>query len=92
MTNKQTKSSFNEVIEALKSERAYQEKRWPKHKHTAPEYILIMEKCLADAKACWIYSKDSSQTLHEIRQVVSVGVAAMEQHGAYKRIQEEEEE
>ena len=71
------------VIAAIDSERKYQEQKWPNHLHTIGEFILIMEKCLNDAKRAWVYGTD--QSLHEIRQVTAVGVAAMEQHAAPMR-------
>lgn len=74
-----------EVLQAIQSERIYQERKWPNHKHTVAEWILIMEKCLNDAKQAWYRNPDDYKVLHEIRQVVAVGVAAMEQCGAPPR-------
>jgi hypothetical protein len=74
-----------EIIKAIESEREYQEKKWPLHKHTTAEWILIMDKCMADAKKAWVCGHGDTQALHEIRQVVAVGVAAMEQCGALPR-------
>ena len=70
------------VLEAIVSERNYQEQKWPGHRHTTVEWLLIMQKCLDDAKCTWIAGHGDDQVLHEIRQVVAVGVAAMEQCGA----------
>jgi len=75
------------VIAAIENERAYQEKRWPGHRHTVGEWLLIMDKCLNDAKRCWVTGHGDDTALHEIRQVVATGVAAMEQCGAPLRKQ-----
>ena len=75
----------SEVRNAIDSERDYQQKKWPNHKHTVGEWILIMDKCMTDAKRAWVCGHGDNQALNEIRQVVTVGVAAMEQHGSPKR-------
>lgn len=52
---------------------------------TPGEYILCMEKCLADARADW-YKPDGSKTcLAHIRKVSALGVACMELYGAPPR-------
>jgi hypothetical protein len=72
------------VIQAILSERIYQEEKWPGHNHTTVEWLLIMQKCLNDAQRAWVCDGDNS-ALHEIRQVVAVGIAAMTQCGAWPR-------
>jgi len=72
------------TLEAIESELAYQQKRWPNHKHSPPEWLLIMEKCLRDAKRVWLEHGDA-RAMDEVRQIVAVGVAAMDQCGAPKR-------
>lgn len=74
-----------QVLEAIETERTYQENKWPRHKHSVGEWILIMDKCLTDAKRAYVTGHGDDSALHEIRQVVAVGVAAMEQCGALKR-------
>jgi transcriptional regulator with XRE-family HTH domain len=74
-----------ELVEAIVSELEYQESKWPGHQHTVGEWILIMDKCLSDAKRAYVIGHGDNSALHEIRQVVAVGVAAMEQCGAPKR-------
>ncbi len=74
-----------ETHEAIATERAYQEKKWPEHRHTVGEWILIMDKCMADAKRAYVTGHGDDSALHEIRQVVAVGVAAMDQCGALLR-------
>lgn len=70
------------VLAAIMSERSYQRRRWPNHSHTVGEWLLIMQKCLDDAKRAWVTGHGDNSALHEIRQVVAVGVAAMGEHGA----------
>lgn len=74
------------VSAAIDTERAYQKIKWPDHSHTVGEYLLIMQKCLDDAKRGWVCARGDVNALHEIRQVVTVGIAAMEEHGAYDRV------
>jgi hypothetical protein len=74
------------VIEAIDSEREYQEQKWPGHCHSTAEYILIMEQCLLKAKTAWSGNSGDKMALHEVRQVVAVGVACMEDNGAPKRV------
>ncbi len=73
------------VDEAIRSERVYQEQKWPNHQHTVEGWILILEKCLNDAKRAWVSTKGDEAAMHEIRQVTAVGFAAMEQCGALPR-------
>lgn len=70
---------------AIEGELQYQDQKWPGHKHSVGEYILIMEKCLADAKRQWQTCQGDDAALHEIRQVTAVGVACMNEHYAPHR-------
>lgn len=72
------------ALEAVLSERAYQEQRFPGHTHTPGEYLLLVEKLLVDAKKQWTLHGNNA-ALHEIRQITAVGFAALEQCGAPKR-------
>ena len=74
----------SEVKKAIESERQYQERKFPGHQHTTGEWLLIMQKCVADAATAWNCGHGEG-VLDEIRQVTAVGVAAMEQHGAPTR-------
>lgn len=69
------------VLQAIQSEREYQEQTWPLHRHSVAEWLLIMEHCLLDAKRAW-YKGGDEKALHQIRQITACGVAAMEQCGA----------
>lgn len=75
------------VMQAIQSEREYQEAKWPGHNHSVSGWLLIMDKCMTDAKRAYVTGHGDSSALHEIRQVVAVGVAAMEQCGALKRVE-----
>lgn len=70
------------VLSAIEGERHYQEEKWPGHNHTVAEWLLIMDKLMADARRAWVTGHGDNQALHEVRQVVATGVACMEQCGA----------
>lgn len=78
-TAQRAKSVPQAIIAAIDSERAHQESRFP-HNHTPGEYILILRKVLADAERVWYHNPE--HVMAEIRQVVAVGVKAMEEYGA----------
>ena len=71
------------VLRSIVSERTYQNYKWPGHKHTVGEWLLIMEKCLSDGKRLYVTAHGNElKALNEIRQVIAVGIAALQQHGA----------
>lgn len=74
-----------ETLAAIQSERDYQNALYPEPK-TLEGYILVMEKCMTDLKRAWATGYGSNTALHEIRQVVAVGVAAMDLYGAINRV------
>jgi hypothetical protein len=81
-----------EVYAAIDSERDYQDAgRGNALRHegmpvmTPGEYILCMEKCLADARIEWYKPYGGKSCLDFVRKVAALGVAAMEHHGAPKR-------
>lgn len=76
-------TSKEDVFEAVKQERDYQDKKWgtiEQHPHSIPEWIMIMEAELAEAKQAWLKGSLLDSNC-ELVQVVAVGVAALEQHG-----------
>ncbi len=84
--------SRNEVYKVIDSERDYQEaQQGNSRRHagqpamTPGEYILCMEKCLADARDTWYKPDGGVNSLPFIRKVTALGVAAMELWGAPKR-------
>ena len=82
-----------ETLAAIVSEREYQEAgRGNARRHegsdkrmTVGEFILCMEKCLADARAAWYTPTGSVDSLPFIRKVTALGVQAMDLHGAPMR-------
>ncbi|MCK4536917.1 MAG: hypothetical protein KAT93_07880 [Desulfuromonadales bacterium] len=73
-----------EVVQAIASERSYQDTTHSGCSHSVGEYILIMEQCLVKAKKRWNKEGDIGG-LDEVRQVAAVGVACMEECGVVRR-------
>jgi hypothetical protein len=87
-------TSRSEVYAAIDSERAYQESRWnastttSEGKHSLSEWIAYMEDYLSEMKhllARTAKQKAYPEAVHIMRKVTTMGVAAMEQHGAPRR-------
>lgn len=82
-----------EVYAAIDSERAYQDagkgnaQRHPDADKamTPGEFILCMEKCLADARDIWYTPQGGKKSLEFVRKVTALGVQCMELHGAPHR-------
>lgn len=81
------------VYAAVDTERAYQDaQRGNAKRHegrppmTPGEYLLCMEKCLADARTIWYAPNGGEACLEHVRKVTALGVACMELHGAPPRI------
>ncbi len=82
------KSTINEVFSAVHDERVYQDRKWgnpDQHPHEVGGYITLMRKLLNDAEVAWCTSRGDDGALDELRKVVAVGVACMEQHGVAPR-------
>lgn len=82
----------DQVYAAIDSERAYQiAQRGNAKRHegqppmTPGEYILCMEKCLADARVAWYAPNGGAACLDHVRKVAALGTACMELHGAPPR-------
>jgi hypothetical protein len=83
----------SEVYAAIDSERAYQNagagnaQRHPDADKamTPGEFILCMEKCLADARDAWYKPNGGQASLPFVRKVAALGVQCMELHGAPHR-------
>ena len=76
------------VLSAVHDERVFQNRKWGSvtdHPHEVGGYLTIMRKLLTDAEAAWASSRGDEGSLDEIRKVVAVGIACMEQHGAVPR-------
>ena len=76
------------ILHAVEREREYQDRKWgavKEHPHTVGEWLLIMEKELAEAKDAWCTQRGERGAMEELLQVVATGFAAMEQHGVHER-------
>lgn len=80
----------NEVYAVIDGERAYQDagmgnaQRHPDGDKamTPGEFILCMERCLADARDVWYTPQGGQKSLEYVRKVAALGVHCMELHGA----------
>ena len=73
------------IIKTILIERDYQDKKWGKdRKHEIPTWFLILRKELDEAEEAWL-KKGDEEAIIELSQVVAVGIACMEQHGAINR-------
>lgn len=76
------------IVGAISRERDYQDSKWgtiQEHPHSVAEWLLIMERKLEHAKDAWMTNRGHDEALCELLKVVSVGFAAMEQHGIIDR-------
>jgi len=79
-----------QVYRIIDEERQYQDQKWgdiqlrPKQ---VGSYLTLMRHLLTKAENSWAGSSSDIQAMHEIRQLVAVGVACMEQHEAIPRSQ-----
>ena len=76
------------IYEVINGERDFQDEKWgtpQEHPHSIYEWIGIMEQELKEAKEAFFSHPADRLMLDEVRQVVAVGVACMEQHGFTKR-------
>lgn len=79
------KATEAETSACVESERSYQQERFPGHSHDVLGWLGIMSKCLHDAYSRHTTDRSSDAVLHEVRQVVAVGFACLQEHGAPKR-------
>jgi len=95
----QPKATRQEVYHAIDTERDYQEAKahangTPSDEvrpHSFEEFVLYMEDYLDEARhqVSRVWTPDRSappEALHTLLKVVALGVAAMEQHGAPRRV------
>ena len=72
-----------DVLDAVHGERVYQNRRWgtiTERPHEVGGYLTIMRKLLGDAEQAWSTQRRDVGALDEIRKIVAVGIACMEQH------------
>ena len=77
-----------DVLNVIHDERVFQNRKWgtiEEHPHEVGGYLTLMRKLLTDAEVAWSTKRGDIGALEEIRKVVAVGVACMEQHGAIPR-------
>lgn len=77
-----------QVFSVVTDERVYQDRKWgtlDEHPHEVGSWITIMRKLLRDAEDAYQSQRGDIGALDEIRKVVAVGVACMEQHGPIGR-------
>lgn len=71
------------VYSAISDERAYQDRKWgtvEEHQHEVGSWLTIMRTLLTDAERAYMSQNGDIGALDEVRKVVAVGVACMEQH------------
>ena len=73
------------VFAAISRERSYQDAKWGYNPHTVGEWLLIMQAELDEAKQAWIKNPGDGPALTEILQVISVGVACLENNPIHER-------
>jgi hypothetical protein len=77
-----------DVLNAVHDERVFQNRKWgtiAEHPHEVGGYLTIMRKLLAEADVAWSSNRGDVGALEEIRKVVAVGIACMEQYGPIAR-------
>jgi len=79
------KMTFEEVIESIKKERDYQDKKWgslDQREQSISGYMLVLKKELEEAENGWIKNVEGKHSaLAEIRQIAAVAIACLQQHG-----------
>jgi len=76
------------VYEVIDSERDYQDKKWGIHPASTGSYLVFMQDYLTEAMHQFTRQSGEIagwQALDTIRKVTALGVACMEQNGAYYR-------
>jgi hypothetical protein len=77
-----------EIYQAIDEERGHQDRKWgtiDQRPHEVGAYLTLMRKLLTEAEFAWAGNRGDEGALDELRKVVAVGVACMEQHGMVKR-------
>lgn len=76
-------NSFEDVMEAVRAERAYQDVKWgADRQQSLPGYLMVMEAELIEAKKGWIKNRvGKSAPLNEIVQIAAVAIGCLERYG-----------
>jgi hypothetical protein len=84
------KGSQQEVFEALKEERVYQDNLSPErtdnHYRTVAEELVLMKTYLERAFVAWTDNPGDEQALDVIRKVGGMAVRCMENNGVVRRL------
>lgn len=81
-------ATFEEVLAAIRRERAYQDGKWGRvdeHGHDVAGWLVIMAGELEEAMQGWRKGAGDFDALKEILQLAAVAVACLEQHGIVER-------
>lgn len=81
-------STRQEVFSAINDERVFQDRKWgtvKDHPHEVGSWLTIMRQLLTDAERGYMSTRGDISALNELRKIVSVGIACMEQHGVVVR-------
>lgn len=78
-----------DVYDAISRERDYQDKKWgnlDQHPHTISEWLWILHTEFKECVDKALLNEHDPEVLSELLQVVSVGVACLQQHGLVERL------
>jgi len=81
-------STRQEVFSTINDERVFQDRKWgtiQEHPHEVGSWLTIMRQLLNDAERAYVSQRGDFGAIDELRKVVAVGVACMEQHGTVPR-------
>lgn len=77
------------VFRLIDLERDYQDEKWgtiKQHPHEVGAWLTVMRQLMIRAEEAWMGIAGDKGALDELRKVVSVGVACLEQHGCPARV------
>ncbi len=80
-----------EVYQLLDEERDYQEGKFPGHRHELGAYFTLLQFLLRKAIYSWAGDSNDEKALSNLRKLVALGIACLEEHGAPSRVAEEDE-
>ena len=81
-----------DVFFAIEQERDHQDTQWgtlDEHPREVGSWLTIMRQLLNDAERAYMSQRGDIGALDELRKVVAVGVACMQQHGVPPRYRKE---
>lgn len=80
--------TFRKVVyDAIDGERAYQDYRWPGHKHSNTEFLVYIQHYVNEAfKAASTTDEYGDAERDALRKIAALAVAAMEENGVKPRV------